>query len=71
MTTAAYLAQTALEYLDQAQDMIVRHLVGCPLCSGNRPCDERLAAEQLFLRYGCLPKRQPGVLGRHVFGIGA
>jgi hypothetical protein len=64
MTT--YLGAVAQEQVDQAQAELERHLVigpsgRCRTCGEVEPCRGRQAATEVFLRYGRLPRRQPGL----------
>ncbi len=59
--SAIYLSHTVMEQIDDAQAVIDRHLIGCVVCAGNRRCGERRDAEAVFLRYGRLPRRRPGL----------
>ncbi len=65
--SATYLSGSVIEQLALAQVVIDRHLRGCSACHDNQPCEERSAAEAVFSRYGCLPKRKPGLtrVGSH------
>lgn len=59
MTT--YLAQVVRDQLDAAQEVINHHISGCARCGANRPCYDRIEAERVFVRYGRLPHRTPGL----------
>ena len=61
MTTC--LAGVALAAPEEAQAVIDRHITSCDMCGTNQPCTERLAAEQVFVRYERLPRRTPGLAG--------
>jgi hypothetical protein len=61
MAATVYLGAVARDQLDQAQAVIEQHLVACAVCGTNKPCEERTAAEQIFMRYGHLPRRRPGL----------
>jgi hypothetical protein len=66
MSTATYLSTAALDQLGQAQTVIDMHLTfsrggWCGLCKEADPCARRLQAEELFARYGRLPRRTPGL----------
>jgi hypothetical protein len=55
-----------LEHLDRAQAELERHLVTgldgrCTGCRQVEPCAERARIEAVFIEYGRLPKRRPGV----------
>lgn len=62
--TTTYLANHALERLDQAQAVVDRHLVTslglCAACGQTEPCEARINAATTFARYGRLPRRTPG-----------
>jgi hypothetical protein len=57
-----YLGGLALGQLAEAQAMIDEHIVSCARCGTNEPCAERRDAEQVFSRYGRLPRRTPGLV---------
>jgi hypothetical protein len=61
---SVYLARRVLVWLDQAQAVVDRHIVGadgaCRVCGEVEPCAERAAAVRLLVRYGRLPRRRPG-----------
>jgi hypothetical protein len=59
--TTTYLGGVALDQLGQAQAVIDQHIVSCAMCGTNQPCAERREAEAVFLRYGRLPRRTPGL----------
>lgn len=65
MTAALYLASAAREYLAAAQAEIDEHVHSrygiCTGCGEPEPCLRRRAASAVFARYGCLPKRRPGM----------
>ena len=61
-----YLAEAAIQYLDEAQAELERHLVTrpdgrCTSCGGVEPCRTRERLGSVFALYGRLPKRRPGV----------
>ena len=63
MTT--YLSAVAVDELDQAQAELYEHLTAdtggrCCTCQEAEPCRARNALTATILRYGGLPKRQPG-----------
>jgi hypothetical protein len=74
----AYLAAAALDQLAQAQAELERHLVTgpdgrCLGCGRFEPCAIRDRLEALFMQYGRLPKRRPGITKvgtRHVEATG-
>jgi hypothetical protein len=73
---ATYLSGAVLERLDHHEAELHRHLVAgtggrCLTCGEPEPCSRRLALGQVLVLAGRLPRRHPGVLGRHVFGIEA
>jgi len=64
--TGTYLSAAVIDQLGQAQMVIDRHLTFsrsgvCGLCNEADPCALRTEAEQLFARYGRLPRRTPGL----------
>jgi hypothetical protein len=64
--TGTYLSRAVLEQLAEAQTAIDMHLTFsrsgvCGLCQEPDPCQRRIEAEQLFARYGRLPRRTPGL----------
>lgn len=66
MTAATYLAGAVLEQLAEAQVVIDMHLTfsragRCWLCDETEPCSRRIEAQQLFVHYGRLPRRTPGL----------
>lgn len=66
MSVATYLSSTVLAQLAEAQTVIDMHLTFsrsgvCGLCKEADPCARRVVAEQLFARYGRLPRRTPGL----------
>ncbi|MEH1013452.1 hypothetical protein V6U90_10095 [Micromonospora sp. CPCC 206060] len=58
-----YLGTEALDHLSSAQRTLEEHLLTCGACGTNRPCYDRIEAERVFLRYGRLPRRTPGLIG--------
>jgi hypothetical protein len=58
---AVYLSVEARRVLDAAQALINNHLVECAKCRSNRPCYDRIEAERVFIRFGRLPRRTPGL----------
>jgi hypothetical protein len=66
VTGNLYVSASALEHLTRAQTVIDMHLTFsrgglCGLCRQPEPCQRRVEAEQLFVRYGRLPRRTPGL----------
>ncbi|WP_020216751.1 hypothetical protein [Salinispora cortesiana] len=61
--STTYLSTEALAHLACAQQTIEEHLLRCRTCGTNRPCYNRIEAERVFLRYGRLPRRTPGLTG--------
>jgi hypothetical protein len=64
MTT--YLGAVAREQLNRAQVELERHLVAgpsgrCRACGEDEPCRPRQEATRVFMRYGALPSRKPGM----------
>lgn len=62
----AYLSQTALDHLKQAQAELERHLATgpdgrCQACRQMEPCSERYRMGAVFARYERLPRRRAGV----------
>jgi hypothetical protein len=62
----AYLSRTVLDYLDEAQVELERHLVigldgRCLACREIEPCGERVRTSGVFARYRQLPQRRPGM----------
>jgi hypothetical protein len=62
--TTVYVTDELVDQLRRAQILIHRHLARCPACATNRHCHERTLAENLFARYGLLPRRMPGLTRR-------
>jgi hypothetical protein len=60
---STYLSTGLVDQLDAAQTVVDQHLAGCATCRTDKPCYDRLEAERLFLRYGKLPRRTPGLTG--------
>lgn len=65
-----YLTAAAQAELDAAQDVVNQHIVDCPRCRADRPCYERIEAERIFVRYGRLPRRTPGLTRAGVRQVG-
>jgi hypothetical protein len=70
-----YLSTVVIEQLDRAQEELERHLIStpgghCRTCGEEEPCHGRLAAGQMFARFGRLPRRTPGEAGRVLLGRG-
>lgn len=66
--TTTYLSHTVLEQLDQAQTEIDRHVTTnaaghCVTCGEQEPCRTRASANEIFVRFGRLPQRRPGLAG--------
>jgi hypothetical protein len=59
--SAVYVSSQVRDRLAAAQATIEGHLTACPSCAIVGPCQERVEAERLFLRYGRLPRRTPGM----------
>jgi hypothetical protein len=64
--TTIYLSAAVVDQLAEAQMVIDMHLPFsrggvCGLCHEADPCRLRTEAERLFLRYGRLPRRTPGL----------
>jgi len=64
--TGTYLSAAVLAQLGQAQTVIDMHLTFsrggmCGLCREIEPCRQRVEAQQLFVQYGRLPRRTPGL----------
>ncbi|MDG4767473.1 hypothetical protein O7632_25770 [Solwaraspora sp. WMMD406] len=63
LNSATYLSTEALDRLNSAQQVVNKHLLECSTCGTNRLCYDRIEAERVFLRYGRLPRRTPGLTG--------
>ncbi|MDG4798717.1 hypothetical protein [Micromonospora sp. WMMD1082] len=63
-----YLSEEARQRLAAAQQVVDAHVVDCDRCRTDRPCYARIEAERVFLRYGRLPRRTPGLTGAGVAG---
>jgi len=64
--TGTYLSSAVLAQLARAQTVIDMHVTfsrlgRCGLCEQPEPCDRREEAQSLFVRYGRLPRRKPGL----------
>jgi hypothetical protein len=58
-----------LAQIEQAQAVIDEHLAAgpdgrCLACGQQEPCAARINANATFARYGCLPRRKPGLASR-------
>jgi len=65
--SAIYLSCEANERLTVAQRVVDEHLVECGACAVDLPCFDRIEAERVFLSYGRLPRRTPGLAGTAVW----
>jgi hypothetical protein len=66
VTATVYLSEVALAQIDAAQAEMERHLVSdmggrCAACGALEPCAGREALQRVFMRYGHLPRRRPGL----------
>jgi hypothetical protein len=59
--SSVYVTGELADQLIRAEEIIYGHLTQCALCAAARPCYERDHAEDLFARYGLLPRRVPGL----------
>jgi hypothetical protein len=64
--SGVYITGELADLLNGAQQLLYRHLTGCALCASSRLCLERNHAEDLFARYGLLPRRTPGLTRRPI-----
>jgi hypothetical protein len=63
---SAYLSRSVLDALGQVQAELYEHLFvdaggRCTGCGELEPCRRRYELHQALLRYGCLPRRVPGI----------